>query len=150
APAGKERTAGKCRATATTMLAAIRQTVPQRRRSPCNSAPSRQRLTIKSHHVCSRDTYRIRTMRAKFKFRLHLGRGYAPGARRSMVSIISPALVGVSILLVALMPTQAQTLRTYVSGAGNDAGPCTVSSPCQTLQAALLKTAPGGEIKSLD
>src|ERR1035437_1194301 len=48
------------------------------------------------------------------------------------------------------MPAQAQVARTYVSGLGSDGNPCTVLSPCRTLQAALTKTLPGGEIDTLN
>jgi Right handed beta helix region len=47
------------------------------------------------------------------------------------------------------MPAQAQTAHTYVSGSGSDSNPCTVALPCLTLQAALGKTLPGGEIDTL-
>ena len=40
--------------------------------------------------------------------------------------------------------------RTYVSGLGNNSNPCTAALPCQTLQAALAKTTPGGQIYALD
>jgi hypothetical protein len=40
----------------------------------------------------------------------------------------------------------AQATRTWVSGAGNDADPCTQIAPCKTFQGALVKTAPKGEI----
>jgi hypothetical protein len=40
--------------------------------------------------------------------------------------------------------------RTYVSGLGRDGNPCTPSSPCQTFEAALVRTVAGGEIYVLD
>src|SRR4051794_34606275 len=48
--------------------------------------------------------------------------------------------------------TQASSaqLRTYVSGKGRDNPSCSANSPCQTLQAALGRTLPGGEIFVLD
>src|SRR4051812_43278132 len=66
------------------------------------------------------------------------------------------AIAGLPFLQAAAFaapPTQqaAQPLiRTYVSGAGKDSNPCTPSSPCQTLQAALTLTLAGGEIFVLD
>src|SRR5262249_52628333 len=51
---------------------------------------------------------------------------------------------------VDIIPAQAQATRTYVSGLGKDSNPCTGASPCQTLQAALAKTAAGGQIYALD
>jgi hypothetical protein len=47
-------------------------------------------------------------------------------------------------------PPATPQMRTYVSGLGNDSNPCTASAPCQTLQAALALTIPGGEIFVLD
>jgi hypothetical protein len=46
--------------------------------------------------------------------------------------------------------TEAQAVRTYVSGLGKDTNPCTAAAPCLTLQAALAQTAPGGQIYSLN
>ena len=43
----------------------------------------------------------------------------------------------------------AQT-RTWVSGVGNDANPCSRTAPCKTFAAALAVTAAGGEISVLD
>lgn len=45
---------------------------------------------------------------------------------------------------------QAQATRTWVSGVGNDANPCSRTAPCITLAGALTKTAIGGEINVLD
>ena len=44
---------------------------------------------------------------------------------------------------------QAQT-RTWVSGVGDDANPCSRTAPCKTFAGAISKTAPGGEIDALD
>src|SRR3989440_9651358 len=46
-------------------------------------------------------------------------------------------------------PSQAQT-RTWVSGVGNDANPCSRTAPCKTFAGAISKTAAGGEINCLD
>jgi hypothetical protein len=54
-----------------------------------------------------------------------------------------------SILFVALFATgsMAQTnARTFVSGAGLDTNPCSVSSPCRTFGQAISQTIPGGEV----
>src|SRR5438105_204146 len=45
---------------------------------------------------------------------------------------------------------QAQATRTFVSGVGNDANPCSRTAPCKTLPGAFSKTAAGGEIDCLD
>ena len=45
---------------------------------------------------------------------------------------------------------QAQATRTWVSGVGNDANPCSRTAPCKTFAGAISKTAEGGEIDVLD
>jgi hypothetical protein len=60
---------------------------------------------------------------------------------------------GTSILALALfMPAlaHAQASRTWVSGVGDDANPCSRTAPCKTFAGAISKTAPGGEISVLD
>jgi hypothetical protein len=44
----------------------------------------------------------------------------------------------------------AQATRTWVSGVGDDANPCSRTAPCKTWAGAIAKTAPGGEIDALD
>jgi len=45
--------------------------------------------------------------------------------------------------------TNAQ-IRTWVSGVGDDANPCSRTAPCKTFAGAISKTAIGGEIDALD
>jgi hypothetical protein len=45
---------------------------------------------------------------------------------------------------------QAQATRTWVSGVGSDANPCSRTAPCQTLAGAISKTFINGEIDVLD
>ncbi len=45
---------------------------------------------------------------------------------------------------------QAQASRTWVSGVGDDANPCSRTAPCKTFAGAISKTAAGGEIDVLD
>lgn len=45
---------------------------------------------------------------------------------------------------------QAQATRTWVSGVGDDANPCSRTAPCKTFAGAISKTAAGGEIDVLD
>jgi hypothetical protein len=45
---------------------------------------------------------------------------------------------------------QAQASRTWVSGVGDDANPCSRTAPCKTWAGAISKTAPCGEIDALD
>src|SRR5579884_1396130 len=44
----------------------------------------------------------------------------------------------------------AQASRTWVSGVGDDANPCSRTAPCKTFAGAISKTASGGEIDALD
>jgi hypothetical protein len=43
-----------------------------------------------------------------------------------------------------------QASRTWVSGVGDDANPCSRTAPCKTWAGAISKTAAGGEIDALD
>ena len=45
---------------------------------------------------------------------------------------------------------QAQAPRTWVSGVGDDANPCSRTAPCKTFAGAISKTAVNGEINCLD
>src|SRR4030081_955919 len=45
---------------------------------------------------------------------------------------------------------QAQATRTWVSGVGDDANPCSRTAPCKTFAGAISKTATAGEINVLD
>jgi hypothetical protein len=45
---------------------------------------------------------------------------------------------------------QAQASRTWVSGLGDDANPCSRTAPCKTFPGAYSKTAVGGEIDVID
>ena len=44
----------------------------------------------------------------------------------------------------------AQATRTWVSGVGDDANPCSRTAPCKTFAGSIAKTATGGEINVLD
>jgi hypothetical protein len=44
----------------------------------------------------------------------------------------------------------SQATRTWVSGVGDDANPCSRTAPCKTFAGAISKTAAGGEIDALD
>jgi len=52
-------------------------------------------------------------------------------------------------LLVAQLAA-GQATRTWVSGVGDDANPCSRTAPCKTFAGAISKTAAGGEINVLD
>src|SRR4051812_35149427 len=47
-------------------------------------------------------------------------------------------------------PAPTPQIRTYVSGLGDDSGPCTETAPCRTFQTAIGLTLAGGEIFVLD
>jgi Right handed beta helix region len=53
-------------------------------------------------------------------------------------------------LLCLASAAHAQATRTWVSGVGDDANPCSRTAPCKTFAGAISKTAPGGEINVLD
>src|SRR4029453_5699115 len=58
-----------------------------------------------------------------------------------------------ALLLVALaVPSAAsgEAARTWVSGVGDDANPCSRTAPCKTWAGAISKTAACGEIDALD
>ena len=52
--------------------------------------------------------------------------------------------------LLCAMPAHAQATRTWVSGVGDDANPCSRTAPCKTFAGAFAKTATAGEINCLD
>lgn len=57
-----------------------------------------------------------------------------------------------SLAVVAFTPSQAsaQATRTFVSGVGDDANPCSRTAPCRTFAGAISKTTDGGVINILD
>jgi hypothetical protein len=59
------------------------------------------------------------------------------------------ATCAVTMLLVG-SPAYAQATRTWVSGVGDDANPCSRTAPCKTFAGAISKTAAFGEINVLD
>lgn len=58
-------------------------------------------------------------------------------------------VAGFAVTLLAV-PAHAQATRTWVSGVGDDANPCSRTAPCKTFAGAISKTASGGEINCLD
>ena len=57
--------------------------------------------------------------------------------------LMTPLLLGSAL-------QNAQATRTWVSGVGDDANPCSRTAPCKTFAGAISKTAAGGEINALD
>jgi hypothetical protein len=60
------------------------------------------------------------------------------------------ALAAIATTMLLAGPASAQATRTWVSGTGSDANPCSRTAPCQTFSGAIAKTAAGGEINALD
>jgi hypothetical protein len=54
------------------------------------------------------------------------------------------------VLLLFASVAHGQATRTWVSGVGDDANPCSRTAPCKTFAGAISKTAAGGEIDALD
>jgi hypothetical protein len=76
---------------------------------------------------------------------------FARGRRR--VLTILGTVSGVVVLALTVMGTPVvvgQATRTWVSGVGDDANPCSRTAPCKTFAGAISKTATGGEINVLD
>ena len=60
-------------------------------------------------------------------------------------------LLGAALILwLPSAPAFAQATRTWVSGVGDDANPCSRTAPCKTWAGAISKTTAGGEIDNLD
>src|SRR5262245_18054817 len=66
--------------------------------------------------------------------------------RRWCISVFS----AIAILIFGAVVANAQASRTWVSGVGDDANPCSRTAPCKTFAGAISKTAAGGEIDILD
>ena len=65
--------------------------------------------------------------------------------------IVMVALIGAALAVgMTSAPAYAQATRTWVSGVGDDANPCSRTAPCKTFAGAISKTAAGGEINCLD
>jgi Right handed beta helix region len=62
---------------------------------------------------------------------------------RTVLAFTLCTLLGTSL-------AHAQATRTWVSGVGDDANPCSRTAPCKTFAGAISKTAAAGEISVLD
>src|SRR5688572_7643500 len=69
-----------------------------------------------------------------------------------MNSFTRAALLPLLSVLLCVLPLDAaaQATRTWVSGVGDDANPCSRTAPCKTFAGAISKTAAGGMINVLD
>jgi len=63
---------------------------------------------------------------------------------------IGTAFAVVLLVLFANSLASAQATRTWVSGVGDDANPCSRTAPCKTFAGAISKTANNGEIDCID
>jgi hypothetical protein len=64
---------------------------------------------------------------------------------------LSLAVLGAGLVpLLCTAPAHAQATRTWVSGVGDDANPCSRTAPCKTFAGAISKTASFGEINCVD
>jgi hypothetical protein len=59
-------------------------------------------------------------------------------------------LASLVISLACFSLANAQATRTWVSGVGDDANPCSRTAPCKTFAGAISKTAAQGEINAID
>ena len=64
--------------------------------------------------------------------------------------LLGSALSIAIVVLAASSFANAQATRTWVSGVGDDANPCSRTAPCKTFAGAISKTATDGEIDALD
>ena len=65
---------------------------------------------------------------------------------RFFVNLLALVVLTLGISSIA----NAQATRTWVSGVGDDANPCSRTAPCKTFAGAISKTAAKGEISVLD
>src|SRR5687768_12498119 len=75
------------------------------------------------------------------------------GGERGMIGLQKLGVAFTALLFtlfVNVAPASAQATRTWVSGVGDDANPCSRTAPCKTFAGAISKTAAGGEINCLD
>lgn len=68
----------------------------------------------------------------------------------NFVAMRSFGLAFLVLASVCVTPAFAQATRTWVSGVGDDANPCSRTAPCKTFAGAISKTAAGGEINVID
>src|SRR5271170_5602077 len=69
---------------------------------------------------------------------------------RTWIASASAVLLALVGMLLLVQPASAQASRTWVSGVGDDANPCSRTAPCKTFAGAISKTSAGGEIDALD
>jgi len=66
------------------------------------------------------------------------------------LQFVSRAVCSAALVLSVATLAEAQATRTWVSGVGDDANPCSRTAPCKTFAGAISKTATGGYINAID
>lgn len=66
------------------------------------------------------------------------------------ISFMKAALRGILPLMLAAGTAHSATIVTYVSGTGTNAGSCSFTAPCRTVQFALGQTLVNGAVHALD
>lgn len=66
------------------------------------------------------------------------------------LTVFRHVVTAVLLYAVFAASAHAQATRTWVSGVGDDANPCSRTAPCKTFAGAISKTATGGAISVLD
>jgi hypothetical protein len=64
--------------------------------------------------------------------------------------MVRAALIALLVVLVLPASAAGQATRTWVSGVGDDANPCSRTAPCKTFAGSISKTAAGGEVNIID
>jgi hypothetical protein len=67
-----------------------------------------------------------------------------------MKRIVLSCVATFALILFVCGSAHAQATRTWISGVGDDANPCSRTAPCKTFAGAISKTANKGEIDCLD
>ena len=71
-------------------------------------------------------------------------------SKSAQVRVFTILIMALAVCLASAATAHAQATRTWVSGVGDDANPCSRTAPCKTFAGAISKTAPCGEIDVLD
>lgn len=66
------------------------------------------------------------------------------------ISLSATFFAAFVVFVIAAAPALGQATRTWVSGVGDDANPCSRTAPCKTFAGAISKTAVNGEINCID
>src|SRR3954469_19822680 len=69
---------------------------------------------------------------------------------RARTAVLAAIVLSAAFLTTFTAGAEAQATRTWVSGIGDDANPCSRTAACKTLAGAISKTASGGEINAID